>query len=240
MKLFQKLQRLNLWFHATLVVVSVTLLVGLSGFKIIGLPLIFIFGIGDGYPNDFDKAIGILIIIFMAAIALCIVGLIFALFYRMFFDKTKSPAFRSRFTAGLVCVLCANYFLMWKTNHEEWESMAVDRAKNNALEKDDPVAYEAALNQSKYVNREMELRHAAFTGKLKIVQYLISKGVSPNANLPELHETILDAAYSGGGLHYADNRSVITNHNKAVIDFLISHGATNCHEETKKFYESLP
>ena len=210
-KTFLKCQWLNLWWHAALVILAATVLVGLSGYKIVGLPLLFIYGIGDGHPSLMDKTIGVLLLVLFAAIALYIAYLTIVLFVRLSLDKTRSKVFRAVFIVNLLLVVAANILAMWTSNAES--------RVHNAIYIGDIAAYENALKWCKAGNIDDDLWCAARDGQLQMVQYLISKGANPNAKLGGNGDSVLAGA-DPNVMNRPDG-------NKPVIEYLKSHGATN-------------
>ena len=225
MKPSDKNELFSVRMHACLAILAVTWLVGFQGYRIFLFPVIFIGGIGDGgRPSHESQMFGKSLLAVSGFIVFCIFMFCMWLFVRLMRDKTKSVVVRMTLITGLLLVFCGNFFAAWKAN-------AGNRAYA-AMNNDDVSAYEVAAKWSESVDVDSNLYHAARFGKLKMVQYLISKGANPNAMIVQVNQSVLDGAYDGG-LSLPDR-------NKPVIEFLKNHGATNFNEEVKKLYESFP
>ena len=224
MKTSEKQEWLSLRVHAFLVVLAATWLVGFQGYHFFLFPMIFIYGLGDGHPSHESQMFGKSLLAVSGFIVLCIFLFCVSLFVRLMRDKTKRVVVRMTLVAGILLIFGGNFLLVWKSNAKDRAIAAVDR--------DDVNSCEAALNWCESVDVDGFLYHAARFGKLKMVQYLISKGANPNAMIVQVNQSVLDGAYDGG-LSLPDR-------NKPVIEFLKNHGATNFNEEVKKLYESFP
>jgi hypothetical protein len=212
MVIFSKMRRLNLWFHAFLVIAMMYVLVGLGGYHILlAVPFVLIHGTGDGYPPIEWKALGVILIIVFSIVILLIAGFIIWLFVRLFTDKTKGFVFRICLGCSLLVILSGIYF-------QDWISYA-DHRIGDAIITGNINAYESAVKWRKNGNMNDDLYFAARCGQLQMVQYLIAKGADPNAKLGGYGDSVLAGAIPNV-LNKPDG-------NKPVVEYLKNHGAAN-------------
>lgn len=197
------------WFTAGTALVLIVF--GFALRLLIGLGVVLIVGIGDGYPTVGMKIVGVIVLLVTALIALAIgAAFIVSLFCLLSTRRVGSPK-KAAFVVGVGAILCIAIFFAWRKGGE---GAAID-----AIIHGDMKAYRVAVNRRTKGSIDDDLWLAARWGRVEIVKALLNEGANPNARLGGSGSTALEAA--------SENLGNQPNGNAEVIDILRHSGTTN-------------
>jgi hypothetical protein len=177
----------------------------------LGSALIFIIGIGDGYPTPGMMVIGWVILISYGTIMLSVAVGFIASIYFLLRDVRIPRQKKTYLLGGITCWFYVAAF-------GGWIARADDAAKTAIME-GDFHAYQRAAKRRLNGNINDDLWLSARWGRKEFVEALLKRGADPNARFGGSGSSIMEAA--------AENLADSSTNVSEVIRLLVAHGATN-------------
>jgi len=187
--------------RSTAITALLLILFGFSLKLLLGVGVILIVGIGDGYPTIGMKAFGAAILLVTALIGLGIGAAFIASLFCLVSNRTVNSPRKGALIVAVVAILGIAVFFAWKRGGED---AAVD-----AIIHGDMQAYRAAASRRSKGSIDDDLWLAARWGRAEIVKALLQEGARANARLGGTGSTVLEAATENLGNQPNGNAEVI-------------------------------